>query len=337
MKKFVIKIIKIVFIIVLAVIIIGEIKISDEKVIKLVPEDYSKVIWNIELINNRPNLIKGSVVFIGSSLIDQGISDSLLCAKGLQSINMGVSRAGFDLDYYFVSRILKFNPRMIYLIRMPNGSSQGHPITPLLMSPINHLVTFKQFNLNFIRSYIPKRIFFVIKSVLTSDSKIAEKDTKFYGQTYLKNKYLKLDNSQLVKFMYESKKKLENVNHDSIDNNGIHISKSKIGNIWRYFISYFIYGNGEKIRNQTHKLCMANDVLSREIYIPWYADAFFNKEMRQSNRRNFVYSGQSDCLFIKDMEFLNNPNNWRDINHLSYEGSLLYTDSLFQLLTREIE
>ncbi len=334
MKKFVNHIIKIVFIIIIAIITIGEIKISDEKVIKLVPVDYSKVIWNLDLINKRPNLINGSVVFIGSSLIDQGISDSLLCAKGIKSINMGVSRAGFDLDYYFVRRILKFKPRMIYLIRMPNGSSQSHPVTPLLMSPISHLVTFKQFNLNFIRSYIPKRILFVIKSILISDSKMAEKTSKLYGQTYLKNQYLKLDNSQLDKFIYESKKKLEKINHDSIDNNGIHISKSIIGNIWRYFIAYFIYGNGEKIRNQTHKLCQAHNVLSREIYIPCYADAILNKEMRQSFQRNFVLNSQLDCLYIKDMEFLNNSKYWRDINHLSYKGSLVFTDSLYTYINQ---
>jgi hypothetical protein len=326
MKKFILIIFKNLLWLFVSIILVCEINIPDDKISKLVPEDYAKVSWNINLITNNSDLIKGSSVFIGSSLIEHGISDSLLCARGLKSINMGVSRAGFDLDYYFVSRILAYQPKEIYLIRMPNGSSPSHPVTPLLISPLAHLLTFRQLNFNFLFDYIPKRLYFVLNSFLILNSTKCS-TLNLFGQTYYRNKYLNLNKESQIEFEKESSRKFDKLKLESIDKNGVHVSKSIFQNIWRYFLAYFINGNGEKIRAKTISLSNINNVKTVEIYIPSYGDVCFNQS-NCLNGVNFVKNKIVNCIFIKDLEFLNRKLNWRDVSHLSYEGALRFTDSL---------
>jgi hypothetical protein len=327
MKKFLCLIFQYLVLISLVIALICEVNIPDKKVVELVPSDYSKVIWNINTINKRPEIFKGSTVFIGSSLVDEGISDSLLCARGVRAVNLGVSRAGFDLDYYFTQRILKFNPKSIYLVRMPNGSSLSHPVTPLLMSPIEHLMTFKQLNFDFITSYIPKRLYFVISSFFLVQKCAIKTELKEYGSSSGVNKDFYVDDKTFNIYVEKSLLKAKKMEFEFIDIDGLHKTRSDGKNFFRKFIAFFVSGNAELIRTQNAQICTEKNILVSEIYIPNFANAYLNRK-KIFTSKTFLAHPKLRCIHINDVSFLNNFNYWNNLDHLNYNGALIFTDSL---------
>jgi hypothetical protein len=327
MKNFIILIFKYSVLICLVIALICEVHIPDKKVVELVPRDYSKVIWNINAINKRPEIFKESIVFIGSSLVNEGISDSLLCSRGIKAVNLGVSRAGFDLDYYFTQRILKFNPKSIYLVRMPNGSSLSHPVTPLLMSPLEHLRTFKQLNFDFITSYIPKRLYFVINSFFLVQKSATKTQLKLYGSSSAVNKDFKMDDKTLNIFIEKSLFKVKKIEFEYIDLDGIHKTRGALKNLCRKFNAFFVSGNAELIRTQNAQICTKKNIFVNEIYIPNFANAYLNRKKIYTSK-TFLAHPKLRCIHINDVSFLNNFNYWNNLDHLNYDGALIFTDSL---------
>lgn len=327
MKKFLFLICQYLVLISLVIALICEVHIPDKKVVELVPSDYSKVIWNINTINKRPQIFKGSTVFIGSSLVDEGISDSLLCARGIKAVNLGVSRAGFDLDYYFTRRILKYNPKSIYLVRMPNGSGLNHPVTPLLMSPLDHLRTFKQLNFDFITSYIPKRLYFVINSFFNVKNSPTKTQLKLYGSSSAVNKDFKIDDGPLHILIENSMLKFKKMEFEYIDFDGIHKTRGVVKNVFRKFIAFFVSGNAELVRTQNVKICTEKNIFISEIYIPNFADAYLSSNNKLV-LKTFVANPMLRCVQINDVSFLNDFKYWNNIDHLNYDGALRFTDSL---------
>jgi hypothetical protein len=331
MKLFLHKILFLVLLSIICIISICEIKITDEKVIKITSEtSYEKIAWNLKLLNQNNTRFKNSYVFLGSSWVQGGINDSLLTSKGINSINMAVNHSGADLDYYFTKRIIPFKPQKILIHRFPNGQGVFHPMIPLLMTPLEYVSTFKQITFNFIFNFIPKRFFFVIKSLLIWEDLKPEKDlSKYFGWRSEGNSNIKYDSIQQNNLLNEKINLRSIIKSEQIASNGIRKSTNTYKNIWRRLLSIIWFGNGELIRIKNIQICNKSKIDVQELYIPNFADALYDSKHNDTNYFFIPTGFRNECLFIKNVSFLANQKFWYDPDHLNTIGSNIFTDSLY--------
>lgn len=280
MKQFIRRVFGFVLLILMAVLLICEIEIPDSQVIRMTQKtSYEKISWNLDLIRNNSKRITNAAVFIGPSWLEGGINDSILNSRGYNSINMGVSHGGVDLDYYLVSKIIAFKPKIIFLHRFPDGQVLFHPMTPLLLTPSRHVVTFHNLSSNFVFEFIPKRFYFVMKFLflkvfdffykpLNSSNKF-----RFYGWRPNGNTFAYTMKRQADELVYNKIIFNERIASELINENGVltysnNSLKNSLKNCWRHVYSKLYTGNGEFARTMTISLCKEKNINVAEIYIP---------------------------------------------------------------------
>jgi len=154
---------------------------------------YDKIAWNLNLINNNPEKISESIIFLGPSLVQGGICDSTLNSNGYKSINMGVNHNGAEISSYFVNRLIKYHPKKIYIHLSKYNIPEMHPMTPLMYTPSSLLSNGQEVNFHFI-TYIFKRLPFVFKyfswNFFHSEKR---SDQNQYGVVYQKGEYTESD------------------------------------------------------------------------------------------------------------------------------------------------
>ena len=318
---------------------ICEIQIPDYYVIQMTENtSYEKVAWNIKIIKNNHCRITNSSIFIGPSWLQGGINDSILNSYGFNSINMGVNHGGADLDYYFVSRIIRFKPRFIFLHRFPKGQELFHPMMPLLMSPLSYMSNFKNINSN----YIPQRLFFVFKYLsyrfFNFNKVILRKEFEFsqYGWRPEGYSHIKLEKEKLKEMLIEKCLTNRMMRKVRFDSNGILIKSINSKETIQEWMAtkYFHIGNGEQARNKAFLLCRKNKVRVAEIYIPYFLDAYYDKKY-DLNQYYYQSTGLSKkCYHLQNVAFLSNQSFWYDLNHLNTQGSCLFTDSIYKILPK---
>jgi hypothetical protein len=342
MKQFIRRVLGFVLLIVITVLLICEIQIPDYQVIRITENtSYEKIAWNLRIINNDRSKITNSSIFIGPSWLQGGISDSMLNANGIKSLNMGVNHAGADLDYYLVSRIIKYKPKYIFLHRFPYGQGVFHPMMPLLMSPLKYFSNFKNTSSDFLFKFIPKRFYFVLKYLYdqlfdNNQLNTATKNKKFrFGWRPEGLFHINLDHNKVNELKDEKITLNARINAEIFNENNILVVKNNaIKNGWRRVYSNFFTGNGEDARSKTIALCEADNIEVAELYIPHFADACYDAKL-DSNQYFFRKKGVSKpCYHLKNVSFLSNQDCWYDIDHLNTKGSCLFTDSIMQILPR---
>ena len=341
MKQFIRRVIGFLLLIVIIVLLICEIQIPDYQVIRITENtSYEKIAWNLRIINNDSGKITNSSIFIGPSWLQGGISDSILNSNGIKSLNMGVNHAGADLDYYLVSRIIRYKPKYIFLHRFPNGQSAFHPMMPLLMSPLKYFNNLKNTSSNFLFKFIPKRLYFVLKylfnQVFDNHLNTASKNKKCkFGWRPEGSSYINLDQNKVNELKDQKITLNARINSEIFDENDILVlENNNLKNGWRRVYSNFFIGNGEDTRSKTISLCEEQNIEVAEIYIPHFADACYDVKL-DSNQYFFRKKGVSKpCYHLKNVSFLSNQDCWYDIDHLNTKGSCLFTDSIIQILPK---
>jgi hypothetical protein len=340
MKIFLKKIVGFSLFLIIVIIAICEIQIPDATVIWLTENtSYEKIAWNVRLINNSHEQLKNSYIFIGPSLVEGAINDSMLNSFGYKSINMGVRHGGADLDYYFVSRIIEHKPGFIFLHRFPKGNGVFHPMMPLLMSPIKYFLNFQNISTKFFFKFIPKRLYFVLKFAICcfiekKGSNIKKNDT-VYGWRSRGNGHIIIDEVKVNCLVSEKVSLNSRIKKEFFNKSGVLVySSGTLKNIWRFLVSNFVFGNGEDTRIRTISLCENANVNVAEIYIPHFPDACFDSKM-ESNKYFFRRQGISKPVYyLKNVAFLSNQIYWVDQEHLNAIGSYQFTDSIYKILPK---
>lgn len=83
MRKFLVQLTILSSIVLLTCFLFSQVKFSDEFIIyKTKDTAFKKIGWNINILENYPERIKGSTIFFGSSLVQGAINDSLMQDRG---------------------------------------------------------------------------------------------------------------------------------------------------------------------------------------------------------------------------------------------------------------
>ncbi|MEY4292954.1 MAG: hypothetical protein RIQ61_1352 [Bacteroidota bacterium] len=339
MFKFLRKIISLIFGLIILILAICEIKIPEKDIINLTYNtSYEKIAWDLNCIMHNPQKIYNSSIFIGPSWVQGGINDSILSNNGYQSLNFGVNHSGSDLDFYLVSRIVKYKPKIILLHRFPNGQDVFHPMMPLLMSPIEHFSIFKNYSIKFTLTYYPKRFYFVVKYLTLKIVNPFSLNKKYYSKFGWRSegfKNIHLDKKNVIKILDEQKFFNIRLKNEYFNNSNILTwANFKYKYIWRYFYSNFINGNGENARVKTLLFCQLNHIKVAEIYVPHFADALYDSKFNDNQYYFKSKAIKETCYHLKNVSFLSEQKYWFDLDHFNTNGSNLFTDSILLVLPR---
>jgi hypothetical protein len=337
MKKLIFNVISFSSIIFLLVIFIGNIDLPDEYVCaKTNNTSYEKIAWNLNLINEHPERIKGSVLFFGPSLIQGGISDSLLIANNIKAINFGTNGGGKEVELFFLNKILKYKPKKVYLHLFKDKRRNLHPMTPLLYTPSSLLSVGQSINFSFIQ-YLFKRISFVLDYFIWSVFEGVEKKVSYssYGSvnaedSFSENEYSKIkkadtdDYFETFQLHNNDFRKTTELNRVGLYFNAIRSRRRVID----YFGNLdFIYNTSsqQKFAAIALELSKKNGVECTQLYMPLIADA-----KRTSNfDSTFYYTNElRNVVSLKNFNFLDKYEFWSDMTHLSKKGALEFTKEL---------
>lgn len=285
---------------------------------------YNKVAWDIMIVNDTARLNNANI-FIGPSYVKGGIDDSIMSVRGIKSVNMGINRAGFDIDHYWVKRITeKSHPKMIFLYRPVDRGTVLHPMVPLLYSPLEYLREFRQFPVDFIFKYIPKRLYFVFRHLFIRLSFQKKKfDFPRYG-FHEENEYnipsLLYDDAVLSSEMSIRKEYGKN----GINDDGTLITENRFEAWWQKFYK----GTAEPMRTKTMNFLNRRHIPASEIYVPKYFDAIIDEKtnVRSHFRKPVQY--KYPCLTFNNFSFLADAALWTDLHHVNRIGATILTDSL---------
>ena len=302
-----------------SLLLIANINISDDYIIEQTAgTGYDKIAWNLNLINNYPERIKGSAIFLGPSLVQGGICDSVLSSKGIPAVNMGVNHRGNEVSFFFIQRIIKHKPRKIYVDLSQSINTGIHPMTPLLYSPYLLINSGQYINVNFI-NYLSNRVRFVLKYFIWDvfGDKTLENAYHNYGVVYEGDELMPVD-------VYNSAQN-ELINTTS-HGNGI---MDKIKNIpsVSWVRSHFFYNKSSQCRflENAFITCSKHNIKISELYVPVVSDAKCTKDFDQSffaQRKTFSVAS------VKNFKFLDDISLWRDLHHLNKKGAILFTNEL---------
>lgn len=315
MKKFALNVFVFFMLITTVVFLLDSVQISDEYIIERTKgTGYEKIAWNLNLINNYPEQIKGSIIFLGPSLTQGGICDSTLNARGVRAINMGVNHPGKEMEQFFVSKIIKHNPKKIYLYLPKYELVFLHPMTPLLTDPIELLSSGQSFNIPFL-TYLYKRSSFILNYLIW----------KFNHQASLPFAYSK-HGVRYQRTEYE-KDKFESIKTEQIlfsEFGGISLRKI----IRRYLIQINIIFNTrcqEQFLINAYAKCSRNGISMSQLYIPVVPDV---KSGKIFDKSFYAPPMTVNVESVRDFSFLDQNYYWSDLNHLSNKGSIRFTEEL---------
>lgn len=313
---------------------LNEISFSNEFIIsKTEGTNFEKVAWNISVIENNPEKIKGSTVFLGPSLVLNGINDSLLSLNNIKSVNLAVNHLGNESMLFMVNRIKKLAPKEIVLFKNETPVLRSHQLAPLLFKSSELYKSGQGINFYFFE-HLFKRLKFVPEYLIWTylkDGKIEYKPTNEFG--------VRLNES--MHSGYEKLKK-QSFNTDETLNlyqNGFKYSHEKESSLTkvnaskREMLDYFWYEtNLYNSNSQNHffksikETCLDSKIKCSMIYIPKIKDL----RTDYSYKRSFYREVDSDLEVYKigSYEMLDDSTFWSDYQHLSNKGSTVFTNAL---------
>ncbi|MCB0695805.1 MAG: hypothetical protein KDC07_00490 [Chitinophagaceae bacterium] len=328
MKKFLSKISLFLLVLLACLIGLSQIHISDEFVIEKTHEtSYEKLAWDLKKLQH-PETLNDANIFIGPSLVQGDVNDSMLTASGIYSVNMAINHNGFDLDHYVAKRIMEVSKtEKMFLYRPRDGGSMLHPMMPLLVSPIDYACTYHQFPVTFIRKYFPKRVYFAMQylwsKVFPGNAIYQPSAYGWRGEVNTVIGSMK-DNEAAIE---EEIARREDFGKTRINKDGTFYTPSTIKSYWRKTL-YYYRGAAEPIRRITVESAQKYNIPVSEIYMPVYDDAIIDS--RTDNKTFFrqISGYDYDCFTLSSYSFLNDSNLWFDHHHLNSNGAVMFTDSL---------
>jgi hypothetical protein len=313
----------------LTILIICEIKISNNTIIRLTKNTgYEKIAWNLIYIDNFN--FEDKSVFIGPSLVEAAINDSILCALNLSAVNLGVNHPGSDLEFYFYSKVInKGKPKNIILYRPKMGVKSMHPLSALFYSPSEYFKLFS-FNsgINFFFEFLPKRFYFVIKQCKMniienneSNNLLNYNFTKFGFRPRKKNVFTK---TQKIEMINEEIKRRKVFKFSRFNEIGF-TQPTDIVKLPIYIFNFLANGSGENLRERLLYDCKSRNINIIELYIPTYPDALLDYDS------NFIFNRPNAKRTIKyplNFNYLKSDECWNDKSHLSNIGADLFTKKI---------
>lgn len=348
MRRFLIKISSLSVVVLLVCFLLSELEFSDAFIIEKTKDTaFEKVAWNINLINNNSEQIKGSTIFLGSSLVQGGINDSLLNAKGFKTINMGVPHNGNEIPLYFLNRLKDKKPKEVIILKGNTPFQSLHKMTPLLYTSSQIFSFGQSINLDYVR-------FLFKKTKLALEYMFYKNASNTVTLDLFKKKYgVIFDEHTISEETYESwvnqnlvKKGDEYYN---LYQNGFLYNKEKNANtvikrlkIFKRKTVYHLWSKNNFLTNidsqenyikTSYKICNTKGIQFSKIYIPKLIDV--NNYM--GYKRNTFKQTETDYLgviFFKDYNFLKKRNHWADADHIDESGANLFTLELMNYLVK---
>lgn len=318
-------------------VLIGSIPIPDTYIsYKTIGTHYEKIAWNLNQINNHPERIKGSLVFVGPSLTQGGISDSILHINGINSINLGVNHSGNEIELYFLNKVLKYKPKKVYLNLSKDKVKNLHSMTPLLYSPLSLISAGQSINITFM-NFVFRRAGFVLDYFVWNmvHEKKEDKIHLPYGVVYQEGEYSSVQYNGINKdqmdyalqcyaiemnnFKFKSEK-----NRRGLFFEIIRLRRRLLALIWNSDFIYNVVSQQDFVMNAFEN-ASRNNVDITELYIPAIMDAKVGLKFSP-----LLYSPRQtiNVESLKDFSCLDSASYWVDMNHLSMKGSLLFTQEL---------
>jgi hypothetical protein len=334
MRKFAAKCVFLVVPILLISIAASCIKLSDNYLIyKTDGTSYSKISYNINIINSEPEAIRDAIIFLGPSLVQSGISDDYLYSQGIPVVNMAINHPGKEIELYFLKRLSHIKPRTIFVFANYETNSI-HPMTPILYDPFSLLAAGQIFNMPFMK-YYAKRLTFVsdyLKWCLFERGAKRDINKRIgFGVVYNKDSYTDRQFDMIRDEVIQLKTKREQsaMRGSSVVTGVFKYIKKCIN---KNYLTNSIINNESSQHN--FMLSMIEEANGRNIeiagiYIPTIEDAVFGTHCCDTLLLNTSIGVKS----LDDYRFLSNGRYWFDKNHLSREGAILFTH---ELLTKNI-
>jgi hypothetical protein len=342
MKRFLKQIVLLTLLVFIIVTALGQITFSDDFIChKTSGTEYEKMAWNIHTLNKKTELIKGSTVFLGSSLVQGAINDSIGQELGLKLLNFGIPHNGYDLNLYFLNRILKLQPKTVIFLQEKNNYKGLHKLSPLLNRPLDILKWGQSFNFFYV-NYLFKRaklsieylVFSLLNNHFTSNENYKDFGIVFDNKTFIteekfrdgfisnlqkrdeylnlyQNNYLtksEITESEQIQFIKKSKRKL--VQNYWVNNNLITNSKSQ-----------------QNFLNTAKEILTDTNIKYAKVYVPVLSDVV---EAKNYKRSYYKANGDDTVLLLDDFSFLNSPKYWSDTAHVNEKGAALYSKMLFE-------
>ena len=349
MRRFILKIFFFGLAIIIGCFFLSEIEFSDSYIVyKTKDTAYKKIAWNINLLKNNEERIKGSIVFLGSSIVQGGINDSLLNNSGINAINMGVPHNGNEIGLYFIERLKDKKPSSVILLKGKTPYQGLHKMTPLLFRSTKLLQIGQNINLDFIK-YLFKRTklsleyIFYVEQNESYESSFKTFLERQYGVVYDKNEISQeVYHNIVISGIWSRNDEYFNL----YKNDFLYLNEQNDAEIVKMFKifkrkitrSFYVENNflnnskcQQKFVDQSIELALSRNISIEKIYIPILIDVNYY----EGYKRSIYGSSLNDKIGIIDFEsynFLKTKEYWADENHLSENGSVLFTSKLLAKL-----
>lgn len=339
MKKFILNIFIFSIALIVLCFIIGNIKITDQYICyKTKNTSYEKIAWNLNLINNHPEKINGSILFFGPSLTQAGICDSTLQANKINAINFGTNGAGNEVELFFLQKAIQHKPKQIFLHIYKGQHKDLHNMTPLLYTPFSLLESGQNINFNYFL-FLFKRASYVLDylvwNLFIKDSQV-DNFSSFGSRgedTSVDEDYYDNIQEETMLDFFESVNLSSNGFRKSteLDRKGFYFNLIRFRRAAIYFLNNFEFINNIESQNNFDKkafeLAQLKNIEINHLYIPVIADVKINKDFNE-----LFYNTYDNKLVssLKNFNFLDSNIYWSDMTHLSKKGGITFTNELIK-------
>ncbi|MFC4220503.1 hypothetical protein [Flagellimonas marina] len=349
MRKFLVQLAILSSFVLLTCFLLSQVTFSDEFIVhKTKDTAYKKIGWNLNLIKNHQERIKGSTIFLGSSLVQGALNDSLMQNNGMNVINMGVPHNGNEIGVYFINRLMELKPKEVVLLKGKTPFQGLHKMTPLLYTSTGLFRSGQGFTVDYI-SFVFKKaklcleyFFFQIFPDKKNSDKAYEAflyrqygvlyahDTipqQVYDEAISRRTGSKSDeyyNLYLNDYLYRS----ESGNPSFM--NKLKVLKRKfVLNVWMQSDLLKNTKSQERFVDTAIQLCEQEGIKISKLYVPKLVDV----NQYEGYTREFYKKVQSDSVGVYDMDtyqFLKSRNHWADFDHVDQSGADLFTKKLLE-------
>lgn len=325
------------------VIAMDQITFSDDFIChKTSGTEYEKVIWNLHMLNNESEKLQGSTIFLGSSLVQGGINDSIGHLKDLKVYNFAVPHNGYDLNLYFAERLKSHNPHAFVFLQEKNSYGGLHKLTPLVNRPSDLLRWGQSINFHFV-NYLFKRaklsteyvVYAIGKQRFDGLRKPREFGIVFDNKEFVKgqeftdsfldglqrrDEYLNLFQNDFL-YAYERqwkeslqflrKIKRKTVNSLWVNNNWVKNNKSQ-----------------QAFLRTSKEWTESEGILFAKVYVPVLSDVVDAKNYTRTYFEQQPGSA-AEVLTLENFSFLKRPGFWSDNAHVNETGARLFSERIF--------
>jgi len=315
---------------------------------------YKKIGWNLHLINEEPERINNSVIFLGSSLVQVAINDSLMQANGINAINMGVPHNGNELWLYFLDRLKDKNPKKVIFLKGKTPFQGLHKLTPLLFTSSKLIANGQSINKDYIEFVFKKSkltleyLFFNFFGDNTSNLEYDKFLKNPYGVVFVKDTISRgyYDEVVQVKTIKDSDEYYNLYKNDfryqkEVGNDNFMTNFRVLKR--RLVIDYWVGNNyisniwsQERFADEMIQIGLNNGIDIQKIYIPKLVDVNHYSGYERSDYKA-VPSDSVGILSLDDHGFLKEHALWGDFDHLDEEGANLYTQKLIEIFGKELK